>query len=878
MRPELYGTSGDCATKYDLQFLNSRGIMTDAAERTSVIDGVMMRYAYCSATRMIYAELDHEVDSTRSVNRLNSQLMFDYAWILSDQVRVYRTFGDRREVVLGEPECCDPECHDTLVNSIRGSTIPDLFQNSNDYRLLGSEIWRIILQHAESMDSSRPLRDRLLEVMDSLNEALLTMLSRRPGLCMSDPPKRRIGNAKKRVLAKELRERLEQACSRLSSSGPQDNRIAPDFLNWIHENIMCSLLNAPSDSSLTVPRPRGLKHHNRRTGSYYTPDHITWYIAANTLGHWLMKRTGIDLSDPEQLSAITEEQRQRALNLLLRVKIVDPAVGGGVFLLAAAQWLETARLILRDQLPRDHIRASIVNENLYGVDIMTGAVQLSRTRLKIWYLSSLSDSSKPQHLRVDETIRCGNSLIDSTTAGPHPNGHRQGKNRNERTRRDCESRIPPEKHAPFDWISEFSEVMTETAGGFDIVIGNPPYGNILGDSERRLIAESYGGHVSGGDKGTWNSAALFIVRAKMLLKAGGEMGFIVPNSILRVGQFTKTRTFLLEHMKMREIVDEGSPFEGVTLEMVSIFCTSEDDRGGHDVRIVSRRPGLEGVNSVPWDVLKSGRIFVIYYDDILARILERSARSLMNASRGKDIPKNHVSERSGGAYIVPYATKGRSVKRYAIGSDYLTHADEWFKQDDILMDSYSNQFLIATKNYPYPRCLMKPRGMIHGGGAVRIQPTDQGIDPEALGAILNSRVARYVCRRYLTNYSQLTTCMNTGIFEDMPIVYPKEDKPLILLFRSLSELYGKEGSAPGELKARMYLENVTDAITYSLYLGSEHGIIDAVTNALNNRKEVAGAQDLYEALSKDDIERHVRTVLESSAVKRIESSPFMSAD
>jgi hypothetical protein len=312
--------------------------------------------------------------------------------------------------------------------------------------------------------------------------------------------------------------------------------------------------------------------------------------------------------------------------------------------------------------------------------------------------------------------------------------------------------------------------------------------------------------------------------------------------------------------------------------MVSIFCTAEDDRGGHDVRIVSRRPGLEGVNSVPWDVLKSGRIFVIYYDDILARILERSARSLMNASRGKDIPKNHVSERSGGAYTVPYATKGRSVKRYAIGSDYLTHADEWFKQDDILMDSYSSQFLIATKNYPYPRCLMKPRGMIHGGGAVRIQPTGQGMDPEALGAILNSRVARYVCRRYLTNYSQLTTCMNTGIFEDMPIVYPKEDKPLILLFRSLSELYGKEGSAPGELKARMYLENVTDAITYSLYLGSEHGIIDAVTNALNNRKEVAGAQDLYEALSKNDIERLVRTVLESSIVKRIESSPFMSPD
>lgn len=867
---------GDYPTRYNLQFLKSRGIMADAVEHTAVIDGRTIRYAHSGSAGMVYTEIENGTDPCHIVESLSSNLMFDYAWVLGEQASIHRTFGDMRCVKLDEQDCCySSERHAALRLRIEAGSIPKLFDSKKDYERLGSRIWTFALAYAQAMDDSHPMKDRLLEVMGVINELLIAALRKRTAESGSDAWQHSLQSGIRTSSANGLQEELQTLLTADSLLLESTEMIRPGFLNWIYENITCSLLNVRDDSNSAMLQPRGLKRNNRRTGSYYTPDHITRYIASNSLRHWLKKRTSIDLADPEQLLKITEEQRDKALNLLRNVRILDPAVGGGVFLIAAGEWLEAARLLLGDQSPRHILRANIINMNLNGVDIMTGAVDLCRARLRLWYLSSLSESSEPEELEIDQTIRCGNSLIGAAVTESLKKRGRQSCRKIENSKGAGETPRPLSEPQSFDWGLEFSEIMGDELHGFDLVIGNPPYGSILSTSERKALSNTYGRLASGGEDGTWNTAAFFIVRSKMLLKAGGEIGLIVPNSVLRVRQFFKTRLFLLEQTKMWEIVDEGSPFEGVTLEMVSLFCTAEDDGGDHDIRVVSRRPGMEGVNHVPWDVLKSARIFVLYYDDILAGILQRGVRNLVRASRGKDIPRAHVSERRKGRYTTPYATKGRSVKRYAIDTGHLIHADKWFKKDGILMDSYSNRFLLATKNYPYPRCVMKPKGMIHGGGAVRIQPTDQNVDPEALGAILNSRMVRFMCTRYWTNYSQLTTCMNTGIFEDLPVVYPKEDRPLALLFRSLSELYSKQAPSPDELKAITYLERVTDAITYSLYLGREPDLVKAVSDVLDGRKELNSAQEVYGELDRVDVERHVTKVMEDPIVKRIESSPFM---
>ena len=125
----------------------------------------------------------------------------------------------------------------------------------------------------------------------------------------------------------------------------------------------------------------------------------------------------------------------------------------------------------------------------------------------------------------------------------------------------------------FHWAKEFPEIFeTQDSRGFDILIGNPPYGNILTEQEKKIIKIHYKDQVHGGRSGTWNIASVFVVRARAILKTGGQMGLLLPNSVLRVGQFSRTRRFISNHLKLWEIVDEGSPFDGVTLEMVSIFC------------------------------------------------------------------------------------------------------------------------------------------------------------------------------------------------------------------------------------------------------------------------------------------------------------------
>ncbi|MHA1481798.1 MAG: Eco57I restriction-modification methylase domain-containing protein, partial [Candidatus Thorarchaeota archaeon] len=161
-----------------------------------------------------------------------------------------------------------------------------------------------------------------------------------------------------------------------------------------------------------------------------------------------------------------------------------------------------------------------------------------------------------------------------------------------------------QKKNKFHWYYEFPEIFQESKNGFDIVIGNPPYGNIISDKEKQIIKKSYPYIVTGGRNGTWNIASLFIVRARMLLDIQGELGFLVPNSILRVGQFAKTRDFLLNQLTLWEIVDEANPFEQVTLEMVSLFCRVAKGTRKKDVTIHSRRSDVGQTNQVPISVLR----------------------------------------------------------------------------------------------------------------------------------------------------------------------------------------------------------------------------------------------------------------------------------
>ena len=614
-----------------------------------------------------------------------------------------------------------------------------------------------------------------------------------------------------------------------------------------HDSIYHSSAEEPLTSS---------RAHKKSTGTFYTPEPLASMIAQDAIFAWLSGRSGEQIQHINDLEGLNVPKQEQLLNDTREISILDPAVGDGVFLVAAGDWLSKILVALNDSRTENIRRNSIVKNSLYGVDLAEHAVRACNQRLGKW-----GNISTPSELT---NFKIGNSLVGFLGHENQIDGLNQEDLNNTLSKlmspRKSEQIIDDigEVH-PLHWHMEFSTIFSGSTPGFDIVLGNPPYGSILGTLERRNISNTYSYSVGGGRTGTWNSAAHFLVRATSLMKRGGQLGFLVPNSFLRVKQFSKTRNFLLNHSKLWKIIDEGSPFDDVTLEMVSLFCERTEVNGEHKISVESRRHGLEQSNVVSSQVLRESIVFPIYHDHILAKIHIRGQKGLLVAGRGLDIPKEHVRKKQTPKFNIPYVTSGRSVHRYSLKNQHVFYTDDWFQQNSTLKDSFENEFLVATKNYRYPRCILKPRGMIHGGGIVKITPLYPNADLHVLGLILNSRLVKQISIRYLTNYSQLTCCLNTGIIEELPLVLPKQPQVYRGLFEVLSRFHSNqnENIDGGCIPA---LEKLADALVYSLYFGDE-GLEQRVSK---------GMDDLYATTQEQDVVKIIDEILGDSLVRELE--------
>ncbi|MFW9816066.1 MAG: hypothetical protein ACFFEW_09075, partial [Candidatus Thorarchaeota archaeon] len=188
-----------------------------------------------------------------------------------------------------------------------------------------------------------------------------------------------------------------------------------------------------------------------------------------------------------------------------------------------------------------------------------------------------------------------------------------------------------------------------------------------------------------------------------------------------------------------------------------------------------------------------------------------------------------------------------------------TYTNDWLFQDHMLSESFENELLVATKNFRYPRCVIKPPGVAHGGGIVNIKPQYENVDLQVLGLILNSRMVRNICIRYLTNYSQLTCCLNTGIMEELPLILPTYNRVYSTLFGNLSEHYSKS------IEPEPVLERVADALVYSLYLGESCRLEEMI----DDRLPISRSDGIITILD-EEILREVDKILENHAVRELE--------
>ena len=289
------------------------------------------------------------------------------------------------------------------------------------------------------------------------------------------------------------------------------NAIDADVLGGIYEQYLGHRAQDPEGKQVIDKRAR-----RKAQGIYYTPQFVVRYIVGQTLGRLLEEQD-------------YEQARQ--------VKVLDMACGSGSFLIEAFDVLDRYLAGVRGQNTASAAgdihdfarRMEILTGNLYGVDLDAQAVEIARLNL---LLKAVNQRGELPRL---ENIRQGNSLIGGT---PEELEAAFGSNWRD-------------KH-PFNWEEQFPRIMER--GGFDLIVGNPPYvrAERMAKDERAYWQKSGQFDVI---YGRFDIFILFVERAISLLRNGGYLSFIVPYSVLNQNYAKKLRRYVLGTCCIEIIVD-----------------------------------------------------------------------------------------------------------------------------------------------------------------------------------------------------------------------------------------------------------------------------------------------------------------------------------
>ena len=322
---------------------------------------------------------------------------------------------------------------------------------------------------------------------------------------------------------------------------PYEFAVLPaDILGQVYEQFLGKVITlTPGHRARVEDKPEVKK----AGGVYYTPTYVVQYIVERSLEPLLNDVT------PRKVS---------------KLRILDPACGSGSFLIHVYQRLLNWHLewyisdgadkhrtvVYRDdrgswRLSTQEKKRILVN-NVYGVDIDPQAVETTKLSLLLKVLEGETSESVNSQLSLlheralpdlDRNVRCGNSLLEPTDAPP------------QMSLMDMEEAL---RLNAFSWNDEFPDIMAN--GGFDAVVGNPPYLSIenIAPGDRALFAAKYRTF-----KGRYDVFGLFIERSVALLRQGGLFGMIVPSTMLNNRSFSALRQLLLAETHVRSITNVG---------------------------------------------------------------------------------------------------------------------------------------------------------------------------------------------------------------------------------------------------------------------------------------------------------------------------------
>jgi N-6 DNA Methylase/TaqI-like C-terminal specificity domain len=360
------------------------------------------------------------------------------------------------------------------------------------------------------------------------------------------------------------------------------SEISVTVLGHIFEQSIADVEQLQAEARGDAPpekKASGTSGRRKRDGVVYTPDYIARFIVEQTLGTHCREIFGVLLiehakkgasADDDPIAWKNEKTSEKTFwrtyrDRISKLRIVDPACGSGVFLVMAFDWLkaELLRINLRLEALGDGALldpdSEILTHNLFGVDVNEESVEIAK--LSLWIKTA-------RHGKVldslDDNFRVGDSLIEDSSYAYRAAG--------------------------FVWKEAFKDIFAE--GGFDIVLGNPPYVRMeYLKALKPYLAKRFEVVSDRADL-----YAYFFERGIKLLKPGGRMGYISSSTFFKTRSGEPLRNFLRTSATLETVVDFGDLqiFDGVTTYPAILTMRAGAPQKGHTLQFWN-------VDAVPTD-------------------------------------------------------------------------------------------------------------------------------------------------------------------------------------------------------------------------------------------------------------------------------------
>jgi len=673
--------------------------------------------------------------------------------------------------------------------------------------------------------------------------------------------------------------------------------------------------NDPDDAEIGVdPEMLGrifenLLEDNKDKGAFYTPKEIVQYMCRESLIAYLQT----DVKDESTKDAIrqfvttydtsvlSEELKNTVDQKLKDVKICDPAIGSGAFPMGLLRELYACRKAIEgiDDETAVSIKTHIIQNNIYGVDIEKGAVDIARLR---FWLALIVDEKNPHALpNMDFKIMQGNSLLEQyegvELSGMSIDEQKKRKTKkgqawqatfafdeqdaldniqhaikeyyltddqtsksnlrriiNENVRsyiinlKGCTSEIqtkisklPIPNDQFFLWHIYFKEVFDN--GGFDIVIGNPPYG-----ADIDKLVEVYGKLYPDTSHGYKDIYKYFFDCFIKKAKDNGILCYITPNTYLRQPRYGDLRRVLLNY-NLEQILDLGENiFEEAVVTVAVTLLRCQNYKGNVSfvdlTKVINNNNAEEKLSSITFASIDQSKWNKTPNNIFIENIVEiaTETETLGDIMKFKDAGINYQRVNVG------LAQKGKSDLSsrllYEGEKESDTHIQFWKGTDinEYYISPITNRFcrpnielasnervilnadyfsiapkLIWRQTAPYPICTVDYDGVWFGrsiqAGIINSNYKDK-VSYEYLCALLNSKYLRYLYEQNVKEGGRVFPQVKLEKLKPLPIVIPTDEQK-----SEIENLVTQTVSATsnGDLDAAQVLKDAIDKKVFELY-------------------------------------------------------------